>query len=495
MEKKYSLSKQAFIISFGKTINRLAALFAIMYLSYNLSKDIYGSYRQVWLLFNTLVPILSIGIPISVNYFIPLLKDSQRKYFVFQTYALLCILGFLFSLIMFFGANSFSVLFENPEVLHLAKYFSIIPFLCLPTLFYQNLFVCLNNPLLATKVSLFSSVTYLSAIIIPIYYGYSISDMIIILTYYYLIQFLLIGFLIYKMFKNIEMQYSFGLIKKQIYYAVPVGLTAAIGIISMSVDKIFISSFFTTEEFAEYANGAMELPFIGIITGSIMAVLMPKFVKLYNSDDIISLIRIWKSSIRKVAFMFFPLMCILFIFSEQLIILFFSEKYLESVDIFRIYLLQLPCRITIFGIVLLSINQTSFVLKSTLLYLIFNISLNFILIKSLGIVGPAIATIISLYFISFLQLEKISCHMNSKISQILPWSYLGKILVISIFVGFVIYQFNIFILNQYLSTELVDNIIRIFIGGASYIILFVWMCLITKTSNKENILKYINNVN
>ena len=113
----------------------------------------------------------------------------------------------------------------------------------------------------------------------------------------------------------------------------------------------------------------------------------------------------------------------------------------------------------------------------------------------MGIVGPAIATIISLYFISFLQLEKISFHMNSKISQILPWSYLGKILVISIFAGFIIYQFNIFILNQYLSIELVDNIIRIFIGGASYIILFIWMCLITKTSNKENILKYINNVN
>ena len=51
----YSLPAKAFIISFGKIINRLSALFAIIYLSYHLPKEDYGSYRQVWLLFNILV--------------------------------------------------------------------------------------------------------------------------------------------------------------------------------------------------------------------------------------------------------------------------------------------------------------------------------------------------------------------------------------------------------------------------------------------------------
>ena len=48
----YSLPQKAFIISFGKIINRLSALFAIIYLSYHLPQEVYGSYRQVWLLFN-----------------------------------------------------------------------------------------------------------------------------------------------------------------------------------------------------------------------------------------------------------------------------------------------------------------------------------------------------------------------------------------------------------------------------------------------------------
>ena len=98
-----SLSKKTFIILFGKVINRISALFAIIYLSYHLPKADYGSYRQMWLLFNMLVPILSLGIPVSVNYFFPLLKEKEQKSFIFQTYFSLAILGFLFSLLFFLG--------------------------------------------------------------------------------------------------------------------------------------------------------------------------------------------------------------------------------------------------------------------------------------------------------------------------------------------------------------------------------------------------------
>ena len=82
-QKTSSLFQKAFIISFGKVFNRISALFVIIYLSYQLPKQDYGSYRQVWLLFNMFVPILSLGIPISVNYFFPLLRSEEKKTFIF----------------------------------------------------------------------------------------------------------------------------------------------------------------------------------------------------------------------------------------------------------------------------------------------------------------------------------------------------------------------------------------------------------------------------
>ena len=142
----------------------------------------------------------------------------------------------------------------------------------------------------------------------------------------------------------------------------------------------------------------------------------------------------------------------------------------------------------------MSINQTSFVLKSTLLCLGLSIYLNFILIKTSGVIGPAIGTTLSLYFLSYLQLDEISLHMKSSIYKIFPWKYLSKILLISLFSGFIIYQFNTIILNNYLTTQSAHHFIKILIGGGMYSILFIWLCIITKTSDKKNILKYIKNV-
>jgi len=491
--QSYSLPAKAFIISFGKIINRASALFAIIYLSYHLPKEDYGSYRQVWLLFNTLVPVLSLGIPVSVNYFFPLLREEQKKTFIFQTYFCLLILGFLFALLFFLGASGFSVLFNNNQINELMKYFCIIPFLALPTLFYQNLFICLDNPLLATKVSLLSSIFYFIAIVVPLQLGYSIIDMIYCLTIFYLIQFLVISCLYYKIFRKKIFRFNRKLLMDQFKYAIPVGLSSAIGIIGINIDNVFVSTYFDIKSFAEYANGAMELPFIGIITGSIMAVLMPEFVKRYNDKKNNDVIRLWHSSIIKTAVLFFPLMCFLFIFSQELIIIFFSSIYKDgiSADIFRIYLLQLPCRLTIFGVVLLSMNQPKFVLKTSLLFLFLNISLNYILIRQeyLSIMGPAVSTVISLYCISLLQLNKIGIKFNLKFSQIFPWIQLAKIIIISVLSGLIIYLVNFKILNLF-DNIFLNNLVIVLIGLCSYSILFLFLGFITKTINKTNILNF-----
>ena len=483
-QKTYSLFQKAFIISFGKVFNRISALFVIVYLSYQLPKQDYGSYRQVWLLFNMFVPILSLGMPISVNYFFPLLRLEEKKTFIFQTYFSLLGLGFLFSMLFFFSASFFSNLFNNDQIEELMRYFCLIPFLALPTLFYQNLFVCLDNAILAVKISLLSSFFYCLSIILPIELGYSISEMIYFLSIYYFFQFLIISYLYHFTFKQSLFKFNRSLVVQQFKYAIPVGISASIGIITINIDNIFISSYFDTKLFAEYANGAMEIPIIGIITGSVMAVFMPEFVKKYNNNNINSIIQLWHSSIIKVAMLFFPLMCFLYLFSYELIIIFFSDLYKEGIssDIFRIYLLQLPCRITIFSIILLSINQSKFVLKSSILCLIVNVLLNYILIQEeyFGILGPAVATVASLYLTSFLQLNYISRKFNIKLSDIFPWFYLMKLLCISILSALIISILDFNFLNLF-NNYLFNNILIVFIGVCFYSLLFILFGFLTKT--------------
>ena len=57
-------------------------------------------------------------------------------------------------------------------------------------------------------------------------------------------------------------------------YAVPLGLAGMISTVMLETNKIIVSAMCTPEEFANYVNGVIEIPLIGIITGSISAVIL-----------------------------------------------------------------------------------------------------------------------------------------------------------------------------------------------------------------------------
>ena len=61
--------------------------------------------------------------------------------------------------------------------------------------------------------------------------------------------------------------------KEIIKYSAPLGIASMMGTIMLQLDKIIVSSMCTPEEFANYVNGAIEIPLIAVITGSISAVI------------------------------------------------------------------------------------------------------------------------------------------------------------------------------------------------------------------------------
>ena len=127
-----------------------------------------------------------------------------------------------------------------------------------------------------------------------------------------------------------------------------------VGAFSRQIDKLIISGYFTSREYAIYANGAMELPLARILNAAVMSVLMPELVVLYNRGEYQKMLALWHRSIRKVSLIILPVMVFLFIFAREFLVLLYSEKYLESAGIFQIYLLTLPIRVTTFGSVLLA---------------------------------------------------------------------------------------------------------------------------------------------
>jgi len=226
----------------------------------------------------------------------------------------------------------------------------------------------------------------------------------------------------------------------QLKYAVPLGLAGFIGTISRSLDKIIVSSMCSPEQFAVYVNGAFEIPLIGVLTGSVMAVLVPDFVRMYKADQQQQLMELWHRSMVKCAFFIMPVMIFLFLMAPEVIRILFSVKYEASAVPFRVYLLLLPIRITTFGAIFMAARRNKLIVYCALTGLILNLFLSIMLVRLLGSIGAAISTVLVIYLWAVpYNLIFISKILKKNIRNLLPLSVLMKILLISLGSGVVFF--------------------------------------------------------
>ena len=95
-------------------------------------------------------------------------------------------------------------------------------------------------------------------------------------------------------------------------FSVPLGLASMVGLMSRSVDKVIVSSMCSPEEFAVYVNGAVDIPLIGILTGSINVVLLPEIVQLYSEGKAEAALSLWRRAAVKCSRILLPSTCFLF---------------------------------------------------------------------------------------------------------------------------------------------------------------------------------------
>lgn len=432
-----SLTGKVGYISLGRGLAALSSLVAGMLLSRYLTRSDYGTYKQLWLIYSTLYPLFSLGLPTSINYFIPQATEKEKGAFNLQTFFLLTLGGAIISLVFFLGAPEFARIFHNPDLTPMARVFAFIPILTLPTLYYQNLFISLDQPVLVAKLSIALSAGRLIAIFVPIILRQGLLGILVGLISFSIVQFLLVAYLMFRPFGICVASWQYTLLLRQLRYAIPIGLSFIVGTWTKQIDKMAISTFFSPSQYAIYVNGAIEVPLIGVFTGSVTAVLMPEFVRLYVAGNIDRLVFLWHRAIRKVGLIILPVMVFLFLYAPEFLTLLFSEKYAGSAGVFRVFLLALPTRVTTFGTILLAAGLSTLVMRYSVYTLLLNAVLAYSSVQLIGFSGPAIGTVLAIYFIAALQLREIAKLLHMNFTSVFPWSDLGRIAFIALAAGIV----------------------------------------------------------
>jgi O-antigen/teichoic acid export membrane protein len=357
-----SNTHQALWIVLGSLSTLGITLISVAILSRYFSKTEYGTYKQIIYVYDTLLIVFTAGLPRVFNYYLPRYNLSQGKEIVFKITNVLFLTGLAFSLFLFAFSGVIADILKNPELARGLKYFSPVPMLLLPTLGIEGIFSTYKKNVYIAIYDTISRTLMLFCIVVPVIiftktyitaiYGWIASSAIILIIAYY-----------FKgiPFRGVVSEKSDLHLKEVLKFSLPLVSASIAGMVYRAANQFYISRYFGPEVFAEFSNGFMQIPFIGMITGATTTVLMPLFSKIiYEKSDFSQITNLWHSALQKSAVLIYPMVIFFLFYSEKVVTLVYSDLYAASAKYFTTAIVLNFFNIIVFIPLLISLGETKF---------------------------------------------------------------------------------------------------------------------------------------
>ena len=429
------------VIGSGRSIY-VASLFILnIGLARSLGTEGFGSFQQVFI-FSVFFMIFSIGIPETMYYFLPRLNDEERSEFISQTLYLLTVSGIFVALFLWFGASVFAKIQNNPSLEQSLKIFGIYGAFTVASSFSDPVFIIFKRVKYLFILSALHGLFFIVLTVWQYITEFSILILFVAMCLFGLFKLILALTFLIKIRSDtgkIHFLHFKNTVLLQLRFALPIALSNTIDIISRWLDKFVISFFLGTESLGLFSVGAIEIPFVSVFVASVYSVMSPVLNSLHHKNDYAGFIKLITKTLKFTAKIVWPICAYLFIFADHLIPLVFTNSFKGSVEPFRIYLLLMPLRIFLFGVIIIALGQPRAVFWAALGSLIVNIFLNIFLVIQIGFLGPAIATVVSTYLQVIWLITFILINLRVKIYELIPFRVLfdiGLTSLLSVMIAF-----------------------------------------------------------
>ena len=418
------------MLASGRFLVTLTGLVTAAVLSRIFTKSDYAVYKQTYLAYLIVAPILTLGLPEALFYFIPQDRANSRS-MLSGTLALLFSMGGIFAISMSLGGNVLLAnRFSNPALKKTLLIYAPYGLLALPVSAIGACLIAVNRVAALTIYNVLSRLVVVIAVVIPCLIWRTPEVAITGVVIGTGIVFFPAVYIMYSSTEGTSWLPNRANMWEQLKYCVPLGVASIVGTLQVSIDKLIVSSMCSPEEFAIYVNGAIEIPLVGMIAGSVTSILIPEFAELYKDGKLSELIALWRNAMVKVSYLMFPVVVYLFFMSDEVIQTLFSAKYMESVVPFRIYLLFLMARITSFSSVEMAAGKSNLVLLVFGGNLIVNIIFTIILVPIIGYIGAAIGTVATTYLFAIpFHMFVYNRILKTPISKLLPLKKLSMVML------------------------------------------------------------------
>ncbi|MDL2255708.1 oligosaccharide flippase family protein [Parabacteroides sp. OttesenSCG-928-K15] len=332
---------QVFWIGLGKLSSFALAFVSAAILSRYLTKEDYGTYKQVMYIYAAFVLVFTVGLPETLTYFLPKLTKNEGKHLVNRFELLFVVLGLAFSLFIYFTAGVIADVLNNPALEKALQIYSPVPLLLMPTFSIESIYLRERKSHYLAIYTVFSRIVVLLSIVLPVvFYRADCATALHGLVISSFLMLLAALFFIYRPFRGHKAEPSSLRLRDIAAYALPLMGADLCVMLSGSADQFFVSRYFGEATFAEFANGFIQFPLAPMITGSVMAVLIPLFSRANTPQLFGEAIQSWQNAIRKTSLILYPLLIYSLVFATEIILFIYGKEYAGSSVYFRIALLS-----------------------------------------------------------------------------------------------------------------------------------------------------------
>ena len=388
--------------------------------------ELFGLYKQLFLIYSTFTAMLTFGFSASLFYFLPK-YPAERNAYVFQTLLVLSTVGVLGGALLFIFRESIALGLNNPALSSYMPYLAIFIVLSLVSELLETLMLTLKQAAWAAATCFASELFRGSLMIAAAVLTHSIMILLLAGVVWSGCRLLALLIFLCKQPLPVWITPSPGRLAGQFKYAIPFGMALIVRTLTDALPQFAVSYFYDPVVFAIYSVGYLQIPAVSIAADSIADITLLKLTELRNADSIDGCIEVLGGSVVKLCLVLFPLYIWLMVSAGDLIVLLFTNKFEASIDIFRIFLTTIPLTAIALDYVPRAFADTAFVLRVNILRIVVTLLLLLALLPPFGLMGAAVATVLGIAITKISILVKVKEFVKSDLKSFLPWRRIAKI--------------------------------------------------------------------
>jgi len=429
-----SLSGQAGMVILGRALAFVFAFVVPVVLVRVVSQEDYGVYREALFIFSTCMPILQFGLTQSLYYFFPR-RPADRPALLTQTHLLLLAISCVFGVALLLARGPVARYFDQPAM---ADYmFWVAPFIVLMVVSSTiEVLTIVEQKVGLTFWVVMGSEGLRSVLVVAVgVLTHDVGMMLAALTVFSAARTVFV--IVYCRHRGYS---DLGAVRRdflreQLAYSVPFGLAGTVVTVLSSVDRFYVSRLFDSATFAIYSVGCFQLPIVTIVFTSATSVILGRMAELQKEGKLREMLMLWRSATRKMSHVSIPITVVFAVLAEEFVVGLFTAQYRAAVPIFIAFLFLIPRQAVPYGAVTRAFGLTRFILGVCVVALGVAVALSALLVKPLGLLGPAIGVIVGSWVVAEVQVAKTKHLLQVSYRELFPWGDLLRMTGLAVALG------------------------------------------------------------